>query len=219
MKTSFKKICWLMVIAIMGIISFKYYQSTGNVEIDSLQEQSLSHDTLQTRNQDSGQVDSSLKETVDIKTSTQTLHRESAPSAAHSNQNRPSNISGNHQKHRKLANESMADDDYINRDQYYYTKEDVMAYLHHFGHLPDNYITKSQAAQEDWSPEDQTYVIGGDHFGNRERRLPTKQGRQYYEADVQAGYKGNRGPERIVYSNDGLIFYTDDHYDSFQQYY
>ena len=60
--------------------------------------------------------------------------------------------------------------------------------------------------------------IGGDKFGNREGLLPKEDGRQYYECDVnyQGGY---RGAERIVFSNDGLIFYTDDHYNSFTQLY
>lgn len=56
--------------------------------------------------------------------------------------------------------------------------------------------------------------IGGDRFGNRENRLPIKAGRVYYECDIN--YKGGyRGPERLVYSNDGLIYYTGNHYDSF----
>lgn len=60
--------------------------------------------------------------------------------------------------------------------------------------------------------------IGGNRFGNREKQLPEADGRQYYEADVnyQGGY---RGAERLVYSNDGLIFYTKDHYESFEQLY
>jgi len=58
--------------------------------------------------------------------------------------------------------------------------------------------------------------IGGDKFGNFEELLPKKSGRQYYECDIN--YKGgSRGAERIVYSNDGLIFYTKDHYKSFEQ--
>jgi len=60
--------------------------------------------------------------------------------------------------------------------------------------------------------------IGGDTFGNREGLLPKADGRKYYECDVN--YEGGyRNGERIVYSNDGLIFYTDDHYESFEQLY
>ena len=102
---------------------------------------------------------------------------------------------------------------------YYYARDDVALYIHLYGHLPDNYITKSEADQMGWSPEDRDYVVGGNRFGNREGKLPKKPGRQYYEADVQAGYTHHRGPQRLVYSDDGLIFYTSDHYETFEQLY
>ncbi|MCK9253846.1 MAG: ribonuclease, partial [Clostridiales bacterium] len=60
--------------------------------------------------------------------------------------------------------------------------------------------------------------IGGDRFGNREGLLPDQEGRVWYECDVN--YNGGyRGAERLVYSNDGLIYYTDDHYQSFTRMY
>ena len=60
--------------------------------------------------------------------------------------------------------------------------------------------------------------IGGDTSGTREARLPTADGRKWYECDVN--YEGGyRGAERLVYSNDGLIYYTDDHYETFVQFY
>ena len=46
--------------------------------------------------------------------------------------------------------------------------------------------------------------------------MPEKSGRQYFECDIGTLRKDSRGARRIVYSNDGLIFYTDDHYGSFQ---
>ena len=101
----------------------------------------------------------------------------------------------------------------------YYEKDDVVEYIHLYQELPNNYIRKSEANDMGWTPEDKEYVIGGDKFGNREGKLPKAQGRQYFEADVQAGYSNHRGPERIVYSDDGLIFYTKDHYESFEQLY
>ena len=58
-------------------------------------------------------------------------------------------------------------------------------------------------------------AIGGDKFGNREGLLPKKSGRQYYECDIDTKGKGSRGAKRIVFSNDGLIYYTDNHYESF----
>ena len=58
-------------------------------------------------------------------------------------------------------------------------------------------------------------AIGGDKFGNREGLLPKKNGRQYYECDIDTVGKSSRGAKRIVFSDDGLIYYTDDHYESF----
>ncbi len=110
----------------------------------------------------------------------------------------------------------------IEEDGAYYTDVDVAAYLRAYGHLPENYITKEEARKIGWIAEKgnlwevtDRMVIGGDRFGNREGQLPTKKNRKYYEADVN--YEGgHRGAERIVYSNDGLIFYTKDHYDTFE---
>ena len=58
-------------------------------------------------------------------------------------------------------------------------------------------------------------MIGGDRFGNFEGLLPDKRGRTWQEADIGSFAKASRGPERIVFSNDGLIYYTPDHYESF----
>lgn len=109
----------------------------------------------------------------------------------------------------------------INEEGYYTSKEDVALYIHSFGKLPNNYITKKEAIELGWESNkgnlwDVTdkMSIGGDKFGNREGKLPMAEGRQYYECDIN--YEGSyRGPERIVYSNDGLIYYTEDHYESF----
>ena len=97
----------------------------------------------------------------------------------------------------------------------------VAEYIHKYNKLPSNYITKNEARELGWESEKgnlwevtDEMSIGGDIFGNREGLLPKKDGRIYYECDVN--YKGGfRGAERIVYSNDGLIFYTNDHYESF----
>ncbi|MBO5428366.1 MAG: ribonuclease [Peptococcaceae bacterium] len=110
-------------------------------------------------------------------------------------------------------------------DGSYTSPDDVAEYLHFYGHLPDNFITKNEARNLGWDSQvgnlDEVapgMSIGGDTFGNREGLLPKADGRKYYECDVN--YEGGyRGEERIVYSNDGLIFYTDDHYKSFEQLY
>lgn len=102
------------------------------------------------------------------------------------------------------------------------TPEQVADYLRTHGALPDYYLTKNEARDLGWISEKgnlwdvaEGRVIGGDRFGNREGLLPDKKGRRWYEADV--GYQGGfRGAERLVFSDDGLIYYTDDHYDSFE---
>ena len=103
----------------------------------------------------------------------------------------------------------------------YTSKEDVSLYLNTYGHLPDNFITKSAARTLGWSGgglDDYDYgkCIGGDRFGNNEGLLPEARGRQYYECDIDTLHKDSRGAKRIVFSNDGLIYYSGDHYDSFE---
>ena len=61
--------------------------------------------------------------------------------------------------------------------------------------------------------------IGGDYFGNYEGLLPKAKGRRWTECDVNTLGAKSRGYERIVFSNDGLIYYTADHYESFERLY
>lgn len=108
----------------------------------------------------------------------------------------------------------------IDEDGYYYSKDDVAEYIHTYGKLPQNFITKSEAEGYGWSGGSvERYfdggAIGGDVFGNREGLLPKASGRIYYECDIDTLGKDSRGAKRIVYSNDGLIYYTPDHYESF----
>lgn len=116
----------------------------------------------------------------------------------------------------------------VTEDGHYTSKEEVALYLHTYGKLPSNFITKKEAEDLGWKKKEgeagQLHVvapgmsIGGSSFGNYEGLLPEKKGRKYYECDINY-VKGNRGAERIVYSNDGLIFYTGDHYETFEQLY
>ncbi len=117
---------------------------------------------------------------------------------------------------------SPVEEEKIAEDGWYTSKEDVALYLFTYGRLPDNYITKSEAKNLGWenSKKNMNSVcngcsIGGDQFGNREGLLPKKDGRVYYECDIDFDGK-NRGTKRIVFSNDGLIYYTSDHYKSFE---
>ena len=102
----------------------------------------------------------------------------------------------------------------------YYTKDEVALYIHTYNKLPVNFITKDEARDLGWEGGSvevygEGLAIGGDKFGNREGILPKAKGRQYYECDIDTLGKNSRGAKRIVYSNDGLIYYTDDHYETF----
>ena len=108
----------------------------------------------------------------------------------------------------------------IDENGEYTSKDDVALYIHTYGHLPKNFVTKSEARAKGWeggSLEDYFpgCSIGGDKFGNREGVLPKKNGRTYTECDIDTKGKKSRGAKRIVFSNDGLIYYTDDHYETF----
>lgn len=102
---------------------------------------------------------------------------------------------------------------YIDPDGKYTSKEDVALYLYLYGRLPNNFWTKSQAGKHTAASGK---CIGGDRFYNREGLLPA--GHTYYECDIDTLGKSSRGRKRIVYSSDGLIYYTSDHYGSFSQY-
>ena len=106
-------------------------------------------------------------------------------------------------------------------DGSYTTAEDVSAYLLAYGRLPSNFITKKEAKALGWSSGPlEPYAPGkclvGDSFGNREGLLPKADGRTWTECDINTLGKDSRGAERIIFSNDGLIYYTGDHYDTFE---
>lgn len=113
----------------------------------------------------------------------------------------------------------------VKKGQNYSTKNEVAAYIHEFKALPPNFITKAEAEKLGWDNTKGNLwqvtnkkSIGGDSFGNFEGLLPKANGRKYYECDIN--YNGGyRGAERIIYSNDGLIYYTNDHYKTFQKLY
>ena len=120
--------------------------------------------------------------------------------------------------------DTLSDDDasapQIDEDGSYTTKDDVALYIHTYGHLPDNFITKKDARALGWNGgglDDYAdgKCIGGDRFGNYEGLLPDAPGREYHECDIDTLHAASRGAKRIVYSNDGLIYYTEDHYESF----
>lgn len=111
----------------------------------------------------------------------------------------------------------------VEESGWYDTMEEVAVYLCDYGELPGNFITKQEARSLGWDAQKgnlwdvaEGCSIGGDRFGNYEGSLPSAKGRTWTECDI--GYDGGyRGGERIVFSNDGLIYYTDDHYATFDE--
>lgn len=106
-------------------------------------------------------------------------------------------------------------------DGAYDSKEELALYIHTYGHLPKNFVTKAEAEAAGWTGGAVGKVlpgkaIGGNRYHNREGLLPTAKGRIWTECDVSSVGRSSRGPERIVFSNDGLIYYTPDHYESFE---
>lgn len=107
----------------------------------------------------------------------------------------------------------------LDPDGSYTAKEDVALYIYTYGCLPDNFMTKAEARKlgweggglDDFAPG---MCIGGDHFGNYEGLLP--EDRDYTECDIDTLGRNSRGAKRIVFSEDGLIYYTEDHYESFE---
>ena len=111
----------------------------------------------------------------------------------------------------------------VTEDGLYLTRDDVAAYLRAFDKLPANYLTKTQAKALGWTSKKDNLgevapgcAIGGERFANREGLLPDQQGRMWYECDVNVT-DGRRSDERLVYSNDGLIYYTADNHKHFEQ--
>lgn len=109
----------------------------------------------------------------------------------------------------------------IDEDGSYTTKEDVALYIHTYGKLPHNFITKKEAQKLGWSggslePYAPGMCIGGNYFGNYEGLLPEG---NYKECDIDTLGKKSRGSKRIIYSDDGRIYYTGDHYKTFEQLY
>ncbi|SHI49867.1 ribonuclease [Butyrivibrio fibrisolvens DSM 3071] len=128
--------------------------------------------------------------------------------------------SGDVDKTGEEENVTSADEiDALDEDGYYYDVESVVIYLETYDKLPSNFITKSEAKALGWeggSVEDykEGAAIGGDKFGNREGILPDN---NYTECDIDTNGKDSRGACRLVFSDDGQYYYTEDHYESFTE--
>lgn len=110
----------------------------------------------------------------------------------------------------------------VTEDGWYSSKDEVALYIHLYGHLPDNYVTKKEAQDLGWTGGSvERYAgkgtaIGGSRFGNYEGLLPDAKGRTFTECDIDTVGRSSRGAKRIIFSNDGLVYYTEDHYESFE---
>ena len=107
-------------------------------------------------------------------------------------------------------------------DGWYSDKDNVALYIHLYGKLPSNFLSKNKARNQygwEYGPLDALapgMSIGGSQFGNNEGLLPDAPGRTWTECDIDTVGKDSRGAKRIVFSNDGLIYYTEDHYETFE---
>jgi guanyl-specific ribonuclease Sa len=185
---------------------------------DSSQKETASKEAAQKKNSSkkSTSKDSAQTETKSEKSTTkQTTTKESASEKSSSVKTSSA----------KASSGSKSTSSEITEDGSYTSKKEVALYLHTYGHLPNNYITKSEAESLGWDSKKGNLwdvapgkSIGGSHFGNYEKQLPDAKGRKYSECDID--YDGTyRNAKRIIYSNDGLIFYTEDHYKTFEQLY
>lgn len=131
-------------------------------------------------------------------------------------------ISGSNTTSSSLTEETSEQASRLDESGTYDSRDEVAAYIHEYDKLPSNYITKKEARSLGWeggSLEDYApgKCIGGDHFGNYEGVLPKED--SYTECDIDTLGARSRGAKRIVFSDDGDIYYTEDHYKHFQQLY
>lgn len=101
----------------------------------------------------------------------------------------------------------------------YDSAQDVADYLLYYHKLPENYMTKSEARKKGWESGALNRVIpgkciGGDEYLNLEGKLPKNA--TYHECDIDTINKAKRGSKRLVWSDDFKIYYTKDHYETFE---
>lgn len=163
---------------------------------------------------------SSQRETSQTQLVTEEATESSGPLETAESPDTESSVSESHTEERDTEGEALIDE-----DGEYTSKDDVALYIHTYGKLPSNFITKEKAQDAGWNSKKGNLgdvlpgkSIGGDRFGNYEGLLPKASSRKYFECDIDYD-GGRRSAKRIVYSNDGLVFYTDDHYKSFTQLY
>ena len=95
-------------------------------------------------------------------------------------------------------------------------------WIANIGELPKYYASYEYALSKGWRPRKwpsnfipNQMITRGQYF-NDDGHLPSAPGRVWFEADIN--YKlGKRNSQRVLWSNDGLIFVTYDHYETFYE--
>ncbi len=206
----------------------EYNTNSGTITVDTSDESDISNSEEETEVDIDENIDS--YEETDIEADSEDTDMENVSDDADNDEaddnedlvssnddNTDSNVSDN--------GDALSDDEdelTVNEDGEYTSKDEVALYIHLYNHLPSNFITKNEAKDLGWDSSKGNLhkvapgkSIGGDKFGNREGLLPKKDGRVYYECDIDYK-KGSRNAKRIVFSNDGLIYYTEDHYETYE---
>ena len=139
-------------------------------------------------------------------------NKEVNPAEVSINENKDRDFKEN--KNSKSANFSGNIDELTNENT-------VVNYVKTNRRLPDYYLTKGEARKKGWIASKGNLcdvlpgkAIGGDHFSNREKTLPV--GNKYFEADVNYNC-GNRNADRIVFTKNGEVWLTKNHYKSFEK--
>lgn len=207
----FKKI--LLGVLMISVMLFICSCKNGNSP-NSVVESSSSKADISSSNEESSSADISSSSTVSSSS------EESSESSSSSEDKSTSENSSSTEGSSISDSSSSSSEKTIDENGSYTKKEDVALYIHTYGKLPKNFITKKEAEKLGWTGGSlEKYAkgmcIGGDRFGNYEELLPSKSGRKYTECDIDTLGKSSRGAKRIVFSNDGLVYYTDDHYETF----
>ena len=214
MKKSFYALLFSLVLAIVTLIgcggSSAAAGSSGKVTLESAPEQTDSHSGT---DQESSGADGQSSE---LQSAPDQVAEDTKDEAA---VNEPE-TAGDEPEAAVNEPETAGDEPEATIDENgtYTSKDDVALYLHVYGRLPKNFMTKKEAKKLGWEGGSlerfaKGMCIGGDHFGNYEGILPRG---NYYECDIDTLGKKSRGAKRIIYSDDGRIYYTDDHYETFE---
>ena len=168
----------------------------------------------------SQQDDSSDVAGLDDEPSQTDANQQTGESSSDANQQ-----SGASESNDQQAQDASSEELSVTENGTYTTKDEVALYIHMYGHLPSNFISKTKAKQAGWVASEGNLdevcpgkSIGGSQFYNDDGLLPEASGRTWKECDINY-HGGYRGAERIVFSNDGLIYYTGNHYSSFERLY